>query len=51
MLLRHYALPVIVPLNRFGSDTEREFEMIRKHLGEQGSERAFASLSPLCFTG
>ena len=38
MLLQHYGLPVIVALNRFGSDTEREFEMIRKHLGEQGVE-------------
>jgi formyltetrahydrofolate synthetase len=37
MLLQHYGLPVIVALNRFGSDTEREFEMIRKHLGEQSS--------------
>ncbi|HVY63920.1 MAG TPA: formate--tetrahydrofolate ligase [Gammaproteobacteria bacterium] len=34
----NYGLPVIVALNRFGSDTEREFEMIRKHLGEQGVE-------------
>jgi len=32
----HYGLPVIVALNRFGSDTEREFELIKKHLGEQG---------------
>jgi formate--tetrahydrofolate ligase len=38
MLLQHYGLPLIVALNRFGSDTEREFEMIRKHLGEQGVE-------------
>ncbi len=34
----NYGLPVIVALNRFGSDTEREFEMIKKHLGEQGVE-------------
>src|SRR5512134_3404803 len=34
----HYGLPVIVALNRFGSDTEREFELIKKHLGEQGVE-------------
>jgi formyltetrahydrofolate synthetase len=27
MLLQHYGLPVIVALNRFGSDIEREFEM------------------------
>ncbi|HVJ30789.1 MAG TPA: formate--tetrahydrofolate ligase [Gammaproteobacteria bacterium] len=34
----NYGLPVIVALNRFGSDTEREFEMIKKHLAEQGVE-------------
>ncbi len=34
----NYGLPVIVALNRFGSDTEREFELIKKHLGEQGVE-------------
>jgi formate--tetrahydrofolate ligase len=34
----NYGLPVIVALNRFGSDTDREFEMIKKHLGEQGVE-------------
>jgi formate--tetrahydrofolate ligase len=34
----NYGLPVIVALNRFGSDTEREFEMIKKHLGDQGVE-------------
>jgi formate--tetrahydrofolate ligase len=34
----HYGLPVIVALNRFGTDTDREFEMIKKHLGEQGVE-------------
>jgi len=38
MLLQHYGSPVIVALNRFGSDTEREFEMIRKHSGGQGVE-------------
>jgi hypothetical protein len=31
-------LPVSVALNRFGGDTERGFEMIRKHLGERGVE-------------
>jgi len=36
MLLQHYGLPVIFALNRFGSDSERELELIRKHLGEQG---------------
>ncbi len=34
----NYGLPVIVALNRFGSDTEREFELIKRHLGEQGVE-------------
>jgi formate--tetrahydrofolate ligase len=34
----NFGLPVIVALNRFGSDTEREFELIKKHLGEQGVE-------------
>ncbi|MGZ5409397.1 MAG: formate--tetrahydrofolate ligase, partial [Aeromicrobium sp.] len=34
----HFGLPVIVALNRFGSDTEREFDLIKKHLGEQGVE-------------
>jgi len=32
----HYGLPVTVALNRFGTDTEREFDLIKKHLGEQG---------------
>src|SRR5215510_2767472 len=32
----NYGLPVIVGLNRFGSDTEREFELIKKHMAEQG---------------
>jgi formate--tetrahydrofolate ligase len=34
----NYGLPVIVALNRFGSDTEREFDLIKKHLAEQGVE-------------
>jgi formate--tetrahydrofolate ligase len=29
---------VIVALNRFGSDTDRELDMIKKHVGEQGVE-------------
>jgi formate--tetrahydrofolate ligase len=33
-----YGLPVIVALNRFGSDTDRELDLIKKHLGEQGVE-------------
>ena len=47
MLLQHYGLPVIVALNRFGSDTEREFEMIRKHLREQGSADRVEETRPL----
>jgi hypothetical protein len=47
MLLQHYGLPVIVALNRFGSDTEREFEMIRKHLGEQASPIAIVQRAAL----
>ena len=38
MLLQHYGVPVILALNRCGSDTGREFEMIRKHSGGQGVE-------------
>ena len=34
----NYGLPVIVALNRFGSDTDREFELIKTHLAEQGVE-------------
>jgi formate--tetrahydrofolate ligase len=34
----HYGLPVIVALNRFGSDTDRELDVIKKHLAEQGVE-------------
>jgi formate--tetrahydrofolate ligase len=34
----NYGLPVIVALNRFGSDTDRELDMIKKHLAEQGVE-------------
>src|SRR5690606_24826595 len=33
-----YGLPVIVALNRFGSDTDRELETIKKHMAEQGVE-------------
>jgi formate--tetrahydrofolate ligase len=34
----NFGLPVIVALNRFGSDTDREFELIKKHCAEQGVE-------------
>ena len=33
-----YGMPVVVALNRFGSDTDRELDMIKKHLAEQGVE-------------
>ena len=33
-----YGLPVVVALNRFGSDTDRELETIKKHMAEQGVE-------------
>jgi formate--tetrahydrofolate ligase len=45
MLLQHHGLPVIVALNRFGSDTERELEMIGKRSGEQASKPSSASTS------
>ena len=31
----HYGLPVVVAINRFGSDTERELELVVKHMAEQ----------------
>jgi formate--tetrahydrofolate ligase len=34
----HYGLPVVVALNRFHSDTDRELELIKSHLAEQGVE-------------
>jgi formate--tetrahydrofolate ligase len=34
----NYGLPVIVALNRFGSDTDRELDMIKKHCADQGVE-------------
>ncbi len=34
----HFGMPVVVALNRFGSDTDRELDMIKKHLAEQGVE-------------
>ena len=34
----NFGLPVIVALNRFGSDTDREFELIKTHMAEQGVE-------------
>ena len=34
----HFGMPVVVALNRFGSDTDRELDMIKKHMAEQGVE-------------
>ena len=34
----HFGMPVVVALNRFGSDTDRELDMIKKHVAEQGVE-------------
>jgi formate--tetrahydrofolate ligase len=34
----NYGLPVVVALNRFGVDTQAEFDLIKKHMGEQGVE-------------
>ena len=50
MLLQRYGLPVIVALNRFGSDTERGFKMIRRHLGEQGVEALVCDDADECLT-
>ena len=38
MLLQHYGLPVIVALTRFGSDAEREFEMIGDSREQQAGQ-------------
>lgn len=34
----HYGLPVVVCLNRFASDTDKELDLVKKHLAEQGVE-------------
>jgi formate--tetrahydrofolate ligase len=34
----HYGLPVIVALNRFASDTDKELDLVKKHLADQGIE-------------
>ena len=41
----HYGLPVIVALNRFGSDTDRELDMIKKHSASRASKRSSARTS------
>ncbi|HEX5418907.1 MAG TPA: formate--tetrahydrofolate ligase [Gammaproteobacteria bacterium] len=32
----HYGLPLVVAINRFVSDTERELDLVRTHMAEQG---------------
>jgi formate--tetrahydrofolate ligase len=34
----HYGMPVVVALNRFGSDTEKELQLVKDHMAEQGVE-------------
>jgi formate--tetrahydrofolate ligase len=34
----HYGMPVVVALNRFGSDTEKELQLVEDHMAEQGVE-------------
>jgi formate--tetrahydrofolate ligase len=31
----HYGLPVVVALNRFGSDTDKELKLVQQHMAEQ----------------
>ncbi len=38
-----YGLRVIVCLNRFGSDTDRELELVKSHLAEQGVKAVVAT--------
>jgi formate--tetrahydrofolate ligase len=37
-----FGLPVVVAVNRFGSDTEREIETLVKHMADQGVEAVMA---------
>ncbi|MBN1240026.1 MAG: formate--tetrahydrofolate ligase [Gammaproteobacteria bacterium] len=32
----HYGMPVIVAMNRFGSDTDREIQFVQDHMAQQG---------------
>jgi formate--tetrahydrofolate ligase len=38
----NFGLPVVVAVNRFGSDTDREIEALVKHMGEQGVKAIMA---------
>ncbi|HEY5568779.1 MAG TPA: formate--tetrahydrofolate ligase [Gammaproteobacteria bacterium] len=42
-LRSHYGLPVVVALNRFGSDTQRELDLVVKHMGGQGVKAVVAT--------
>jgi formate--tetrahydrofolate ligase len=42
-LRSHYGLPVVVALNRFGSDTQRELELVIKHMADQGVKAIVAT--------
>jgi formate--tetrahydrofolate ligase len=39
---KHYGLPVVVAVNRFGSDTQREIDQLIKHMADQGVEALMA---------
>jgi len=38
----HYGLPVVVAVNRFGSDTKAEIDVLIKHMADQGVEAVMA---------
>jgi formate--tetrahydrofolate ligase len=42
-LRSHYGLPVVVALNRFGSDTQRELDLVVKHMADQGVKAVVAT--------
>jgi formate--tetrahydrofolate ligase len=39
---KHYGLPVVVAVNRFGSDTDAEIAALIKHMADQGVEAVMA---------
>jgi len=39
---KNYGLPVVVAVNQFGSDTDRELELVKNHMAEQGVEAVVA---------
>jgi formate--tetrahydrofolate ligase len=34
----HYGMPVVVAMNRFGTDTDKELALVKAHMAEQGIE-------------